>query len=286
MRDVGSPQRHLRQPGAHRRRGSDRRRRGADRQVPPGLLSRPARSAAGSCGMSSAVPARSLMSIGEVLQTLRRRLPGRHHLQDPVPRVRGPRRAGAHAVGLPQVQPPGRRAAALRAVRPARPVPAAAGHQGAPRRDRPRPARCPLGAARTRASTRRRRRQQRDPALAQRADRGGRHRRRPAGADRELRPGRAGGPGRRTTTATPWWWPRPSRRCAAYGLEPRHLRAFRTGAEREAGLVEQVVAPAAAPARPGGPGPRRGGGPGDGSALGAAAHRAGPNCPARRSSQR
>ena len=29
----------------------------------------------------------------------------------------------------------------------------------------------------------------------------------------------------------------------AYGLEPRHLRAFRTGAEREAGLVEQVVAP-------------------------------------------
>jgi DNA-binding transcriptional MerR regulator len=28
-----------------------------------------------------------------------------------------------------------------------------------------------------------------------------------------------------------------------YGLEPRHLRAFRTGAEREAGLVEQVVSP-------------------------------------------
>ncbi len=28
-----------------------------------------------------------------------------------------------------------------------------------------------------------------------------------------------------------------------YGLEPRHLRGFRTGAEREAGLVEQVVAP-------------------------------------------
>ena len=30
---------------------------------------------------------------------------------------------------------------------------------------------------------------------------------------------------------------------AAYGLEPRHLRAFRTAAEREVGLVEQVVAP-------------------------------------------
>jgi DNA-binding transcriptional MerR regulator len=30
---------------------------------------------------------------------------------------------------------------------------------------------------------------------------------------------------------------------AAFGVEPRHLRAFRTGADREAGLVEQVVAP-------------------------------------------
>ena len=30
---------------------------------------------------------------------------------------------------------------------------------------------------------------------------------------------------------------------AAFGVEPRHLRAFRTAADREAGLVEQVVAP-------------------------------------------
>ncbi|EWC59942.1 transcriptional regulator, MerR family [Actinokineospora spheciospongiae] len=30
---------------------------------------------------------------------------------------------------------------------------------------------------------------------------------------------------------------------AAYGIEPRHLRAFRAAAEREVGLVEQVVAP-------------------------------------------
>jgi DNA-binding transcriptional MerR regulator len=30
---------------------------------------------------------------------------------------------------------------------------------------------------------------------------------------------------------------------AGYGLEPRHLRAFRTSAEREVGLVEQLVAP-------------------------------------------
>jgi DNA-binding transcriptional MerR regulator len=33
-------------------------------------------------------------------------------------------------------------------------------------------------------------------------------------------------------------------RLARYGVSPRHLRSFRTGAEREAGLIEQVVAPA------------------------------------------
>src|SRR4051812_6890712 len=30
---------------------------------------------------------------------------------------------------------------------------------------------------------------------------------------------------------------------AGYGIEPRHLRAFRTAADREVGLVEQVVSP-------------------------------------------
>nr|WP_226913374.1 MerR family transcriptional regulator [Gephyromycinifex aptenodytis] len=30
---------------------------------------------------------------------------------------------------------------------------------------------------------------------------------------------------------------------AAFGVEPRHLRAFRTAADREIGLVEQVIAP-------------------------------------------
>ncbi len=30
---------------------------------------------------------------------------------------------------------------------------------------------------------------------------------------------------------------------SAYGIEPRHLRAFRTAADREVGLVEQVLAP-------------------------------------------
>jgi hypothetical protein len=30
---------------------------------------------------------------------------------------------------------------------------------------------------------------------------------------------------------------------AAFGVEPRHLRAFKTAADREVGLVEQVVSP-------------------------------------------
>jgi DNA-binding transcriptional MerR regulator len=39
---------------------------------------------------------------------------------------------------------------------------------------------------------------------------------------------------------------------AAYGVEPRHLRPFRTAADREIGLVEQIVGPArSAAGRPG-----------------------------------
>nr|WP_232678839.1 MerR family transcriptional regulator [Nocardioides sp. R-C-SC26] len=34
-----------------------------------------------------------------------------------------------------------------------------------------------------------------------------------------------------------------ARELAAFGLEPRHLRAFRAAADREVGLVDQVVAP-------------------------------------------
>jgi len=34
-----------------------------------------------------------------------------------------------------------------------------------------------------------------------------------------------------------------ARELAEFGLEPRHLRAFKTSADREIGLVEQVVAP-------------------------------------------
>jgi hypothetical protein len=34
-----------------------------------------------------------------------------------------------------------------------------------------------------------------------------------------------------------------ARQLADFGFEPRHLRAFKTAADREVGLVEQVVAP-------------------------------------------
>jgi hypothetical protein len=36
---------------------------------------------------------------------------------------------------------------------------------------------------------------------------------------------------------------RTARELAVFGIEPRHLRAFRSAADREAGLVEQVVSP-------------------------------------------
>ena len=65
----------------------------------------------------------------------------------------------------------------------------------------------------------------------------------------------------RSRTPPPAW--------AAYGVEPRHLRGFRAAADREVGLVEQVVGPrrgadAAAARRRGGPpvpGPARRAGP-------------------------
>ncbi|GMA89258.1 hypothetical protein GCM10025868_45080 [Angustibacter aerolatus] len=37
--------------------------------------------------------------------------------------------------------------------------------------------------------------------------------------------------------------PRRPASLAAFGIEPRHLRTFRVAADREVGLVEQVVSP-------------------------------------------
>jgi DNA-binding transcriptional MerR regulator len=39
-------------------------------------------------------------------------------------------------------------------------------------------------------------------------------------------------------------------RLSGFGVAPRHLRSFRTGAEREAGLLEQIVAPSLRSANP------------------------------------
>ena len=56
---------------------------------------------------------------------------------------------------------------------------------------------------------------------------------------------RAASPRRRTAATTPRRspWPRLVADLGRFGLEPRHLRAMKAAADREAGLVEQVVAP-------------------------------------------
>ena len=89
------------------------------------------------------------------------------------------------------------------------------------------------------------------------------------------------GPAPATTTPTPWWSPRPRASWPTFGLEPRHLRAFKTAADREVGLVEQVVGPAQARPRRRREGPGRGDRQRDRGAVGAAARRAGEDRPAR-----
>ena len=66
-------------------------------------------------------------------------LPGRDHLQDPLPRGAGAGRAGPHSLGVPQVLPRRCRAVAVRAQRAARPLPAVAGDPGSSRRAGPGP---------------------------------------------------------------------------------------------------------------------------------------------------
>ena len=181
-------------------------------------------------------------------------LPGRDHPQDPLPRGQGPDQARAHAVRLPQVLRRGRRPAALRAADAARPLPAAAGDRRAPRRHRPR-----AGAAADRAG---------------RPDRADRWRWPPTGCPAPSRSRRRDhlrlsrkellkiaeisedlldqleqyglvtprrGTGHYDTDALVI--ATTARELAEFGFEPRHLRAFKTAADREVGLVEQVVAP-------------------------------------------
>ena len=197
------------------------------------------------------------MSIGEVLGQLRAEFPDVTISKIRFLEAEGLVEPAAHAVGLPQVLPRRRRAAALRPGGAARPLPAAAGHQGAPRRARPRARAAGACRASGRGCPRARaaatgcpapRALGRDAAelrltRAELLD-GGRHRRRAA---------------RPSSRATGW-----SRR-AAGGRRLRRRRAgrradrrragrasassrgtcgpFRTAADREVGLVEQVVAP-------------------------------------------
>ena len=62
---------------------------------------------------------------------------------------------------------------------------------------------------------------------------------------------------------------------ARFGIEARHLRPFKSAADREVGLVEQVVTPLVRQRGPGGEGPRGGGRPRARRALGAPARRSG-----------
>ncbi len=63
---------------------------------------------------------------------------------------------------------------------------------------------------------------------------------------------------------------------ATYGLEPRHLRGFRSAADREVGLFAQLVAPLARQKDPAARARADGDGTGAGRALPAAARGAGP----------
>ena len=61
---------------------------------------------------------------------------------------------------------------------------------------------------------------------------------------------------------------------ARFGLEGRHLRAFRTFADREIGIFGQVVGPMSRQRNPGGQSPRRGDRPRAGVVVGPPARRA------------
>ncbi len=164
-----------------------------------------------------------------------RGVPGRHDLEDPVPREPGPHRAGAHAVGVPQVLRGRRRAAAAHPARAARALPAAAGHQG--------PASTPARSSRRATPPRGTRRRIR-PTRATRSRRRPRSPKHPAAGRRAARaercPASASRPARRPT----------SRRaaCADAGVDPRpsptaeHHRAVATPAPRRVVNREELCA--------------------------------------------
>ena len=250
------------------------------------------RSASAAC----AVGGRGRMSIGEVLGRLRPDFP-----DVSISKIRF-----LEAEGLvePERTPSGYRkfscdrprAAALHPHRAARPLLPAQGHQGAPRRDgaRPRAADCGRragpGAARRPVRCRTDERRRRRSARLRRATCGCRAPscwRAPGSTDEQLdeldgvRHAAAAAGHAATSTPTPWSSPRRSRKLAAFGLEPRHMRAFKTAADREVGLIEQVVSPLRAARATSGRRPCRRDGGRARRAVGPAARRAGQDRPAR-----
>ena len=252
----GQPQRHLRQPGAGRVGHAEQRRRGADRQVPAGVHRRSAPEEATDRGDG----------VGR-----QRCRGGPAAGADEHRRGAGPAAAGVpdvtisklrflEAEGLvePQRTPSGYRKYSrddverLRFVldRPAGPVPAAAGDPeqlrgaldggAADRWPRPAPARrsrrrggaAPVGADGARLSPVR-------PSCAD-ARRASTRRCWPTWSSYGLVAARRGrwydarGADRRRGSPA---------QLAEYGLEPRHLRAYRAAADREVGLLAQLVAP-------------------------------------------
>ncbi len=177
----------------------------------------------------------------------------RHDLQDPVPRVRGS--------GQPDRTPSGYRkfsartwTAALRARRAARPLPAAAGDQGAARRARPRASSRPTRPGEHRGLPRalvaadglaRRRglRPSRAPIRLSRSELLAATGLTDEPLDQLEQFGLVQPLAAATTTTTSLTVAQAVGELARYGIEPRHLRAFRTAADREVGLVEQVVTP-------------------------------------------
>ena len=132
------PQRHLRQPRPDRRGRAAGRRRGPDRQVPPGLLRQPRPDRAAEPCRQSAASAPGAAEHRGGPRAAARGLPGRHISKIRFLEAEGLSSPSAR-LGYRKFSHRRRGAAALRAALPARPLPAAEGDQGAPRRHRPRP---------------------------------------------------------------------------------------------------------------------------------------------------
>ena len=205
------------------------------------------------------------MNIGEVHARLREDFPSLElsklryfeamDLVEPVRTPAGYRKYSAHDIERLRY-----------ALQPAaRPPPAAEGHPRAPRRARPwaraaaaaaRPAGAAAGAGRRTASRRRAASTPTPPGCGSPGVSCWPPRRSPRSSSPSSRASGSSSHGRapRRTTTTRSSSPAPSPSSREFGIEPRHLRAFKTAADREVGLVEQVVV--TDPAQPRGRAPR------------------------------